>query len=191
MREKERVPRERNNEHPWRTVQRRRKPSNPHLAKHTCFVNHLPLHLNTQDIAKIFKTHGPIEFIYLPIIRPQSSHKCAFVQFKYPQSLPTAIRDENRRKVETKRITVHPAKYDKPPSLIHRITAHNLPPPPQNAHQPAPANAKRSNSAKRDWRSYKEVTNPSQTLSPRPIPNEANQRKKTGPMSTLSTTFSQ
>lgn len=127
----------------------------PHQAKQTCFVNHIPLHSSTHDIAKIFNTHGPIEFIYIPVIRPQSKHKCAFVQFKYPQSLPTAIRDENRRKVETNHITVHPAKYDKPPSFINKHIHHNLPPPPKRTQKPIT-----TNNAKRDWRSYKEAVYP-------------------------------
>ena len=130
MREKERESSERNHEPQWQTV-RRRNPATKttHQATRTCFVNHLPLHLSSHEIAKIFKTHGPIEFIYIPTIRGDRNHKCAFVQFKFPQSLPTAVRDEHRRRVENHRITTYPAKYDKPPSHVNNLINHNLPPP--------------------------------------------------------------
>ena len=162
MRERERkseIPRERNQAHQWQMVVKRKpKPHQAH-ALHTCFVNFLPLSMTSSEIGKIFKTHGFIEFIYIPMIKENSNHKCAFVKFKFPQSLPTAIRDENGKKLGDHQITVYPAKFDKslPPKSLD--PTYHLPPPP-STRPPPRKQLPPKRDAKRDSRTYKEVTSP-------------------------------
>lgn len=178
MREKEKNPSERNQvrnqEFQWQKVIKRRSATKkPPQATRTCFVNHLPLHLTSHEIANIFRTHGPIEFIYIPMIRNNKLFKCAFVQFRYPQSLPTAVRDENRRKIEANRITVHPAKYDKSPSLINNTTKNDLPlPPPTTRSKPLKTTNSQYTNAMRDSRSFKDVALHQKPPTDNPQPNQ-------------------
>nr|CCA66179.1 hypothetical protein [Beta vulgaris subsp. vulgaris] len=128
MRERERIPRERNQEDQW-TVVTRKKPRTHHSqALQTCFINHLPKYITTSDLAKIFRTHGAINNIHIPESQTNPNHLYAFVQFAYPQSLATAIRDENGRLIGKSRITVFPAKYDKrqpPPRHQNTTSSHS------------------------------------------------------------------
>lgn len=149
-------------ENPWLTIKRRKSKPPNHQASRTCFVNHLPPSITIPEIARIFRTHGAIAEITIPKTQNQTSHKFAFVQFHYPQSLTTAIRDENKRKVETMVISVHPAKYDK--NLYAR--ANN--PPTTLTYSSRVANTKQisQNPKKaytRDLRTYKEAANPTKT----------------------------
>lgn len=128
-------------------------------ARRTCFVNFLPISTTNSEIAKIFRSHGYIEYIYIPMVREHQTHKYAFVQFRYPQSLPTAIRDVHGQKLEHLRITVHPAKSDKTP-YPHKPNLSFLPPPPPNPKTIHKYLNPISKEAKRDTRSYKEVASP-------------------------------
>ena len=99
------------------------------------------------------------------MINTQKYHKLAFVQFQYPQSLITAVRDENRRSWGKLRIIVHPAKFDKPPPYSHHNPNLHLPPPPS---KPYPLHKRNPTgnytSALRGPRSYKEVTLPAEKI---------------------------
>ena len=154
---------------PWQTMKRRRKPNqNPLQAIQTCFANNLPLTSNSSEIANLFKTHGAIDYIYIPAIKEHSSTKYAFVRFQYPQSLPTTIRDENGRIVGSNRITVFPAKMDKPPPTNHKPPKRHLPPPPKNL----PRNPQFTAPSIRDSRTYKEAANNQNKKNPStPPPN--------------------
>lgn len=130
----ENIPRERSqlgstprsHENPWIMVNMKKSRSPNLQASRTCFVNHLPQSITIPEIAKIFGTHGAISDITILKNQKQPRHKFAFVQFQYPQSLITAIRDENNRIVETRAISVYPAKHDKPP-YIPAKTIRNIP----------------------------------------------------------------
>lgn len=103
---------ERSHDNHWTVVTRRKsKPHQPSASK-TCFINHLPLSTTISDLSQIFKIHGAISNIHIPTFQKYPTHKFAFVQFYYPQSLTTAIRDENGRQFAHKRISVFPAKHD-------------------------------------------------------------------------------
>lgn len=96
MREKERDSREREEETQWNVVHRK-KPKTLHTqASQTCFINRLPPSTTIPEIAQIFRIHGDIANIFITH-QKHSTHKFAFVQFHYPQSLQTAIRDEHGR----------------------------------------------------------------------------------------------
>lgn len=160
MREVREKPSERNPHLQWQTVSKRKRKNHSPQALLTCFVNYLPLSITSLEIEKNFRTHGYIDFIYIPMTNKPKNYKCAFVKYKYPQSLPSAIRDENGKKLGHLQITVFPAKYDKnlPPQTYHH---------PHHTHQPLknrpPTNPAGPNNrnARRDQRSYKEVTLPS------------------------------
>ena len=155
MREKERNSREREQETQWITVNGR-KPRNHHnQAVRTCFVNHLPASITITDLAKIFRTHGAIANISIPYNQKSPNLKFAFVQFKYPQSLVTAIRDENGRKVFGSRITAFPAKFDKPLSHIKPNSYHPQPTPKIHKNHNQDSAPRYVNL--RDNRSYREV----------------------------------
>ena len=145
-------PREEKPHHQQWTTVRRRKPRNTPVASKTCFINHLPLTSTIADISKIFRCHGAIANIYIPINQKHQNHKFAFVQFYHPQSLLTAIKDENGREMGTNLITVHPAKFDRPIPSMHS-TSHTI------YRKPEPKN-KQTKIAYRDLRSYREVTKP-------------------------------
>lgn len=162
MREKERDSRERNHENLWTTVSRKKpKPRQTHATK-MCFVNHLPLNITISEISHIFRTHGAIAAITIPTTQKHSNHIFAFVQYYYPQSLTTAVRDENGKKVGDTRITIYPAKYDKPQTPINNPNQPRKPQPRiiQDRNHPKQKNHK---SQIRDNRSYKKVTKPPHT----------------------------
>ena len=128
------------------------------IATRTCSVNFLPLPITSTEVAKIFKTHGSIDHIYIPLIKPHANHKAAFVQFHYPQPLPTAVRDEHGRKLGSHRITVHPAKFDKALQLHQqRPPSHLPPPPPKPPLKPQKTHPANQKIAMRGQRTYKEV----------------------------------
>lgn len=155
--EREREKNETEQEYQWTTVNRKKpKPHQP-KASRTCFLNHLPSTSTISTIAKIFRSHGAIANIHIPQNQKNPNHIYAFVQFYHPQSLITAIRDENGRIIEGNRISVHPAKHDK-----------------QIPHIPRPLNHKKPDISKttqktptpyypnmRGPKSYKEITKPS------------------------------
>ena len=159
------TPSARNLEPQWKVVKGRKPGRTPRHASKTCFVNHLPLTCTSLEIAKIFRTHGCIDNIYIPAIRDSSTSKFAFVKFQYPQSLPTPVRDENGRRMGPNRITVYPAKFDKPSPSSHRPPKPSLPPPPKSI----PKFPLQPSSFFRDSRSYKEVTN---NAIPKPPPQK-------------------
>nr|CCA66187.1 hypothetical protein [Beta vulgaris subsp. vulgaris] len=158
MREREKAPSERNPSLQWNVVSKRkpRSPSTP-KASRTCFVNFLPSTMNTTDIAAMFKIHGTVDSVYIPSGQLKKPHQCAFVRFIYPQSLLSAIRDEHGRCLGNHRITVHHAKFDKPPDKPnHRH--HN----PSPLHTKPPAFDHKTfhpthRPAHRDSRTYKEA----------------------------------
>ena len=157
MREKESFPSERNPNHQWTLVTKKKPKPFISSAKRTCFVNYLPVSTDTKGIAAIFKSHGSIDSIYIPSRQKKESHLCAFVQFMYPQSLPSAIRDEHGRRLGNHRITVHYAKYDKPFLTQNpKTNSHHHPTPKLfNTTKINPSSNRIYN--RRDSRSYKEV----------------------------------
>lgn len=90
------------------------------------------------------------------------THRFAFVQYLYPQSLHTAIRDENGREVNGSTITVYPAKHDT--ATIPNLQIQKMPTfqhaPPQN---PNSKTYPQHKPPARDHRSYKDVTKPPTT----------------------------
>lgn len=177
----ERNPRERNNGGTQWTEVKRRKPRNlqPSATK-TCFVNHLPTSTNISDLAKIFRTHGAIANIHIPTIQKHSTHIYAFVQFYYPQSLQTAIRDEHKRMIGNKCISVFPAKQDKP-GLIHTTMNLNPQPPSQKQNQ---SKVKNVQFTLRDNRSYKDAAQ----VTTFPIIKQTESNPEKNPKPTNSTT---
>ena len=167
--EREREPRERNPGYQWQIVTKKKPRNKPGQALRTCFVNFLPLQISNTEIARIFKVHGRIDHVYIPMINNQKNHKSAFVQFMHPQSLITATRDENGRRIDSHRITVHPAKYDKNLPHLHHHPASYLPPPPKITSKKP--NSTHQNNSLRDFRSYKEVASPSPKNRP-PVPSK-------------------
>lgn len=169
-------PRERNTrerihqgEYQWRTVTRKKPRRTQPLASHTCFVNHLPPTLTPADIAKIFRSHGAIADIHIPLNQKNPNHNYAFVQFYYPQSLTTAIEDENGRWIDNLQISVHPAKHDKPvPSYPSHNNNHPLPSKPKPHKKPH-----QTFSNTRDYRTYREAAaqmdNPTDKSNSHPI----------------------
>nr|CCA65973.1 hypothetical protein [Beta vulgaris subsp. vulgaris] len=164
----ENIPRERNpqksqpenKENPWITVNRKKTRTPNPQASRTCFVNHLPQSITISEIARVFRTHGAIADITIPKNQKQLAHKFAFVQFHYPQSLITAIRDENRRKVEDNLISVFPAKYDKSQTTLTNTYNYKQSGPSTNKKIPIKV---ASAPYVRDGRSYKEATNTTKT----------------------------
>lgn len=158
MRERERNHRERNQEAQWTIVNHKKTRTHHNQAIRTCFVNHLPPSTTIPDLAKVFRTHGAISYISIPATQKNPKYKFAFVQFSYPQSLVTAIRDENGRRLLESKITVFPAKFDKkPPSLINPNLYHHQPQ--TKPHRPSNPTPSQRTLNTRDNRSYKEVTN--------------------------------
>lgn len=157
MREKEREnpPRERNNNQQWSVVSRKRTKPPQAQATRTCFINHLPSTFSISDIAKIFRSHGAILYINIPTTQKHPDYKCAFVQFYYPQSLTTAIRDEHGKRIEGSRITVFPAKQDKPVPINHHTKSSH-----QTPRENQPSRHNQVKYAVKDNRSYREVTQP-------------------------------
>lgn len=142
--------------HPWIVVNRRKPRNQQPLASRTCYVNHLPNTITISDISRIFRVHGAIANIHIPPIQKNPNHKYAFVQFYYPQSLITAIRDENGKKIETHFISVFPAKKDNPipkPNFIN----HQQPPRTTQFNQNKTQKVQFSMC---DNRSYSQVTSP-------------------------------
>ena len=85
------------------------------------FINRLPATITRNEIAQIFRTHGAIGNIVIPTTQKNPTHRFAFVQYLYPQSLHTAIRDENGKEINGSRITVYLAKYDTTTISNHQI----------------------------------------------------------------------
>lgn len=157
MREKERDPRERSGETQWTTIKRKKHRNQHHQASKTCFINHLPSSITIPEISQIFRTHGAIANIYIPTSQKNPNHIFAFVQYQYPQSLLTAIRDENGKIVKGSKIIVFPAKYDKPITY----PAQNLQFRTKKTQHPDKTTTTKPNINKprfRDYRSYREVT---------------------------------
>lgn len=127
---RERNPPKENPEPQWQIVTKKKPKHHPPQGRRTCFINYLPLPTTNSEISRIFKPHGYIEFIYIPVVKEHRNHKFAFVQFKFPQSLLTAIRDVHGQRMGQHRIAVHAAKYDKKYPLHDRLPFHHLPPPP-------------------------------------------------------------
>lgn len=152
--------RERESEEAWKVVHRRKNSSHHSQALRTCFINRLPASITIKEIAQTFRTHGAIANIVIPMNQKLSSQKFAFVQYHYPQSLHTAIRDEHGRDLNGSKITVYPAKHDTrtpsnqrhyKPSTKPSITSYH-PKITKHPHKPMKT---------RDHRSYKEATKPS------------------------------
>ena len=142
--------------HPW-TVVNRRKPRNQQpLASRTCYVNHLPNTFTISDVSRIFRVHGAIANIHIPPIQKNPNYKYAFVQFYYPQSLTTAIRDENGKKIETHSISVFPAKKDNPIPKLNPINRQQTP----RINQINQIKNKKVQFSLCDNRSYSQVTSP-------------------------------
>ena len=175
MREKYRGPSERNNGEQWTVVSRRRQRPKQTQAAKTCFINHIPITTTISDLAQIFRKHGAIENIAIPINQKNLNHKFAFVQFYHPQSIITAIQDENGQRIGGLRMTVHHAKYDKPQATTNQQK--NLTQSNHCKHQkPHQTKPKEPLSNVRDNRSYREVTNPrphsDQNDKPKPLQNQ-------------------
>lgn len=118
-------------------------------ACRTCFINHLPPSTTISTLSQIFRKHGAIDEITIPAFQKNPNTKFAFIQYRYPQSLVTALRDENGCLINGSKVTVLPAKYDKP------IQTHILP---TNNHPKTPTSQKPYNTFK-----------PLQTKQPREI----------------------
>ena len=173
-RERERHPRKRNQDQ-WTIVQRRKTNKSRTQATKTCFINHLPLIATISDVAKIFRTHGAIAEIVIPSTQKNPHHKFAFVQYTYPQSLATAIRDEHGRRMGNSRISVFPAKYDKP--VNQSIPNPRFPHKNSQEKSFMSSNPHRNNM--RDSRSYKEVAN---TKNPQTHPVTENDLEEINPI---------
>nr|CCA66177.1 hypothetical protein [Beta vulgaris subsp. vulgaris] len=180
MRE-ERASRERNKEFQWTTVKHSKTRQAQTQARRTCFINHLPATITIPEISQIFRTHGAIANILIPASQKNPDQVFAFVKFHFPQSMNTALRDEHGKSVKGSKITVFPAKYDKPTPKIYQNHK------PQTTHTHIPNNpiTNRQYNPKpsfRDARTYREVANPSTQVKERTHPNSnpnPNQKKKT------------
>lgn len=165
-------PRERNPDLQWTVVSRKKpRPSSTHRALRTCFVNFLPITITSSEIAAIFKTHGSIDSIYIPISQNTKAYKCAFVRFLFPQSLPTALRDVHGRRLGKHRITVHQAKQDKPLPKQDTDNAKPFHIPPKTQNNPHQNHYPSRHHAYRDSRTYKEASLPTH-----PIPVKSNKQ---------------
>lgn len=161
---------ERDQEHQWTVVSRRKSKPHQPIALRTCFVNHLPLSITISDIAQVFRSHGAIANVSIPTFQKYPTHKFAFVQFYFPQSLATAVRDENGRIIENKAISVFPAKKDMGTSQTKQSYSF---PHASNKHHAKPLyvkqNAQReAQMSLRDNRSFKEIAS-----SPNPTTDQA------------------
>ena len=170
----ERASRERNKEFQWTTVKYSKTRQAQPQARRTCFINHLPPTITISELSQIFRTHGAISDILIPAFQKNPEHVFAFVKYHFPQSMNTALRDEHGKSVRGSRITVFPAKYDKPSPKIYK----NHKPHTTQTHIPNKPTSDRQNNPKpsfRDARTYREVANPSTQTKERIHPNQENE----------------
>lgn len=170
---RERDPKERNEENQWKSVKRTKTRSQQPQALRTCFINHLQPSITILEISQTFRTHGAIVNISIPASQKNPKHIFAFVQYHYPQSLLTAIRDENGETLKGSRITIFPAKYDKCTTYLPQ----NLKSQTKRTQPPGKVITSKPNNNKtsfRDFRSYRDVTKLSHD---HPKPNTNNPQK--------------
>lgn len=137
---------------------RKSKTCNPQPTEHASST--ISLHQSPSlKYHKFFRTHGAIANISIHASSKNPEHIFAFVQYHFPLSLHTFLRDENGKSVKGSRITVFPAKYDKPTpnqpqNHKFQISRPHLP------KNPTITKQKNRKSSFRDFRSYREVANP-------------------------------
>lgn len=144
MREKKRVYSERNNKGQWTLVSKKKPKPKRIQAARTCFINHLPTIITISDLAQIFRKHGAIENITIPTTQKNPNYKFAFVQYYYPQSLNTAIRDENGQRVEELKMIAISCKVQQTTNPTKSTKTFHTKSPPPNFKNPIKQNQKNS-----------------------------------------------